>query len=176
MGLFSKLKEKAIAQKQRIVLPESTEYRTLQAANQVIAEGIADIILIGDPAKIKEQAEELGLTHIHLARIVNTDNDAEIEKYAESSMSFANRRVSPLKMPARRLKTLSTSVASLSRRVKPTDRLPVPRILPVMCSALLSRLSRLLRASMWCRVHSLCFCLRVCLTEPTVCSCLPTAL
>ena len=83
MGLFSKLKEKAIAQKQRIVLPESTEYRTLQAANQVIAEGIADIILIGDPAKIKEQAEELGLTHIHLARIMNTDNDAEIEKYAE---------------------------------------------------------------------------------------------
>ena len=83
MGLFSKLKDKAIAQKQRIVLPESTEYRTLQAANQVIAEGIADIILIGNPAKIKEQAEELGLTHIHLARIVNTDNDAEIEKYAE---------------------------------------------------------------------------------------------
>ena len=83
MGLFNALKEKAIADKQRIVLPESTEPRTLQAANQVIAEGIADVILIGEPEKILEQATELNLTHINQAKIVNPNDDAFIEKYAQ---------------------------------------------------------------------------------------------
>ena len=44
MGLFNTLKDKAIADRQRIVLPEGTEPRTLQAANQVITDGVADII------------------------------------------------------------------------------------------------------------------------------------
>ena len=83
MGLFNALKEKAIADRQRIVLPESTEPRTLQAANQVIAEGIADVILIGEPEKILEQAAELNLTHINQATIVNPNDDAFIEKYAQ---------------------------------------------------------------------------------------------
>lgn len=64
MDLFLNLKATAIAHKQRIVLPESTEPRTLKAAEQVIAEGIADITLIGEPAEIMAKAEELNLTHI----------------------------------------------------------------------------------------------------------------
>lgn len=83
MGLFNALKEKAIADRQRIVLPESTEPRTLQAANQVIAEGIADVILIGEPEKILEQATDLNLTHINQAKIVNPNDDDFTEKYAQ---------------------------------------------------------------------------------------------
>ena len=83
MELFNTLKDKAVACKQRIVLPESTEYRTLQAANQVIAEGIADIILIGEPSDIYAKTEALCLTHINQARIVNPNDPAQIEKYAE---------------------------------------------------------------------------------------------
>lgn len=83
MELFNALKDKAIACRQRIVLPESTEYRTLQAANQVIAEGIADIILVGDPKDIYEKAEELCLTHINQARIVNPNDPEQLEKYAQ---------------------------------------------------------------------------------------------
>ena len=41
--LFEKLKSNAIAKRQRIVLPESTEPRTLTAAARIIADGIADI-------------------------------------------------------------------------------------------------------------------------------------
>ncbi len=52
MGLFEKLTAKAKASRQRIVLPEGTEPRTLTAADRIIAEGIADIILIGDPKEI----------------------------------------------------------------------------------------------------------------------------
>lgn len=83
VDLFKELKERAIADKQRIVLPESTEIRTLQAANQVLAEGVADVILIGKPEEVLAKAKELNLTHIDKARIVDNTNDAEIEKYAE---------------------------------------------------------------------------------------------
>ena len=83
MGLFNTLKDKAIANRQRIVLPEGTEPRTLQAANQVIADGIADIFLIGDPAKIREEANDLGLTHIGEAKIIDPNDDNFTEKYAQ---------------------------------------------------------------------------------------------
>lgn len=81
MNLFGKLKATAIENRQRIVLPESYEPRTLQAANQIIADGVADIILIGSKDKIAEKAAELNLSHILEANIINPDNDAEIEKY-----------------------------------------------------------------------------------------------
>lgn len=83
MGLFEKLKEKALANKQRIVLPESTEPRTLTAANQLIADGIADIILIGDKKIILEEAEKLNLTHIKDAKIYNPNDQETLEKYAK---------------------------------------------------------------------------------------------
>ena len=44
MTLFEKLAIKAQQNPQKLVLPEGTEPRTLQAANQVLAEGIAQII------------------------------------------------------------------------------------------------------------------------------------
>ena len=83
MDLFKNLKATAIANKQRIVLPESTEPRTLKAADQVIAEGIADVILIGEPDEIMAKAKELCLTNIGKARIVNPNDDAAVQKYAE---------------------------------------------------------------------------------------------
>lgn len=52
MSLFEKLIETAKGERQRIVLPEGTEPRTLTAADRIIADGIADIVLIGDPADI----------------------------------------------------------------------------------------------------------------------------
>ncbi len=83
MGLFNTLKDRAVANKQRIILPEGTEPRTLQAANQVIADGIADITLIGDPKKIIDEANDLGLTHISEARIIDPSDEQFVEKYAQ---------------------------------------------------------------------------------------------
>ena len=83
MDLFKTLKATAIANKQRVVLPESTEPRTLKAADTIIAEKIADVILIGEPAEIQAKAAELNLTHIDQARIVNPNKPEEIQKYVE---------------------------------------------------------------------------------------------
>ena len=44
MDLISQIVERAKANKQRIVLPEGTEERTLKAANQILTDGVADLI------------------------------------------------------------------------------------------------------------------------------------
>lgn len=82
MELIEKMKAAAQADRQRIVLPEGTEPRTLTAANRIIADKIADVILIGDPAAILNMAADLNLDHIKDATIVNPADEAVIDRYA----------------------------------------------------------------------------------------------
>ena len=64
MDLISQIVERAKSNKQRIVLPEGTEERTLKAANQVLTDGVADLILLGNPSEIMDLAREWGLGNI----------------------------------------------------------------------------------------------------------------
>lgn len=52
MNLLQQIVARAKGRKQRIVLPEATEERTLRAADWVLADEVADIILIGNPEEI----------------------------------------------------------------------------------------------------------------------------
>lgn len=82
MKLFERLTASAKANPQRIVLPEGTEPRTLIAADRIIADGIAEITLIGDPEEINKMAQELSLKHIDRAKIVNPADETVIDRYA----------------------------------------------------------------------------------------------
>lgn len=83
MNLLDKLIERAKSNTQRIVLPEGTEKRTLTAADQLLRDGVAEIILLGNPAEIGELAKELGLTHIDKARIVDPKKHEKKESYTQ---------------------------------------------------------------------------------------------
>ncbi len=82
MTLFEKLTARAKEHPQRIVLPEGMEPRTLTAANRIIADGLAEITLIGDPKEIRHMAKELELKNIEQAKIVNPADEKVIDKYA----------------------------------------------------------------------------------------------
>jgi len=71
MDLISKIKKKAQSNPQRIVLPEADDERTLKAADIIIGEKLAKIILIGDPEKVMKDANDLGLKNISQAKIIN---------------------------------------------------------------------------------------------------------
>ena len=75
MDLMQDIIARAKADKQRIVLPEGTEERTLKAADRLLADGVADIILIGNPAEIKELAAGLGLNNIAEETLVEQKNN-----------------------------------------------------------------------------------------------------
>ena len=83
MSLMNQIVERAKANKQRIVLPEGTEQRTLKAANQLLADEVADLILIGNPDEIMGLAKELGLEHLGKATIIDPENHPKKEEYAE---------------------------------------------------------------------------------------------
>ena len=81
MDLMHGIIARAKANKQRIVLPEGTEERTLRAADRLIADGVADIILIGNPDEIHKLAADFGLDHISGATIINPKEHAKKEDY-----------------------------------------------------------------------------------------------
>jgi len=83
MDLINEIIARAKADRQRIVLPEGTEERTLKAADQVLADGVADIILIGNQEEIKSLAAQWNLKNIDKATIIDPANHPKKEQYAE---------------------------------------------------------------------------------------------
>jgi len=92
MDLLQKIKENAKLHNKKIVLPEGTEERTLQAADILLDEKIAQIILIGNPEKIKEESDRMGLTNIDKAIIVNPENHDKMEAYAEILVELRKKK------------------------------------------------------------------------------------
>lgn len=82
MELFERLTRRAKENPRRIVLPEGAETRNITAADRILADKLADIILLGDPAEIKAKAEDLNLTHIGEATVLDPKDEKNIDKYA----------------------------------------------------------------------------------------------
>lgn len=61
MGFIESIKLRAKSNKKTIVLPETADIRTLQAAHQILKEDIANIILIGSKYDITKKTEGLSL-------------------------------------------------------------------------------------------------------------------
>ena len=82
MSLIDSIIARAKSNKQRIVLPESLEERTLTAADKSLADDIADIILIGNPDEIFALADKLGLKNIGKATIIDPATSEKTADYA----------------------------------------------------------------------------------------------
>lgn len=80
MRLMEKIYEMAKANKQRIVLPEGEEERTIVAAQKIYEQGLATVILIGNKERIAAKAGELDadLTGIE---IIDPETSENLQKY-----------------------------------------------------------------------------------------------
>lgn len=83
MALIDQIIARAKSNKQRIVLPESLEERTITAADRALADDLADIILIGNKEEIMALAQRLGLNHISKATIIDPATSEKTEEYAQ---------------------------------------------------------------------------------------------
>jgi phosphate acetyltransferase len=83
MNLLTRIKSNAQKHDKRIVLPEGTEERTLKAADIIIGEQIARIILLGDPRLILSEARRHNLPNIKKAVIIDPSSHPDKEKYIE---------------------------------------------------------------------------------------------
>ena len=83
MSLIDNIIARAKSNRQRIVLPESLEERTITAADKALADEIAYIILIGDRSEIFALADRLGLRNIGKATIIDPKTSEKTEEYAQ---------------------------------------------------------------------------------------------
>ena len=80
MSYIDLIKERAKVDKKTIVLPESTDKRTLIAAAKIVEEDIANIIIVGDEEKITDGASwlEVDLTGV---QIINPKTTDKLDEY-----------------------------------------------------------------------------------------------
>lgn len=96
MGLMERIRTSAQQQNKRIVLPEGTEERTLKAANYIVQEKIARIILLGNQHKIHEIATDWKLDKIDQTTIIDPATFDRKEEFAQ--MLFDIRKEKGLSM------------------------------------------------------------------------------
>ncbi|KAA6346590.1 Phosphate acetyltransferase [termite gut metagenome] len=83
MSIINQIVARAKENPQRIVLPEGTEERTLKAADRILADQVAKLIILGNPDEIKALSDKWELRHITEATIINPQNHAKQEEYAQ---------------------------------------------------------------------------------------------
>mgnify|MGYP006277726835 CR=1 FL=1 len=92
MDLLTQIKTSARNLDKTIVLPEGTEERTLKAADQILAENIAGIILLGNEAEIEEKARQWGLAHVNKARIIDPADNPQKDYYADMLVEIRKKK------------------------------------------------------------------------------------
>lgn len=89
MSFIERIKARAKADKKTIVLPETTDIRTVEAAATVLKEGIADIILVGVKEKILKLAGDLDLSG---AKFINPATYDKFEEYVDALVELRRKK------------------------------------------------------------------------------------
>src|SRR6056297_3735528 len=92
MNLLEKIKESAKKHQKRIVLPESLEERTLKAADIILEEKIAQVILTGNPEQIKAEADKFQLNNLDKAIIIDPQNHEKKEQYIDLLVELRKKK------------------------------------------------------------------------------------
>jgi phosphate acetyltransferase len=83
MGLMEEIRANAQKYNKTIVLAEGTEERTLRAADIILGERIAQIILLGNPEEISRFQKENNLSNLDRATIIDPKNNPKKDFYAQ---------------------------------------------------------------------------------------------
>lgn len=89
MSFIDNIKARAKSDKKTIVLPETSDMRTLKAAHQVLAEDIANVVLIGNAEKINADAADLDLSG---ATIVDPETFEQMDAYIEKLVELRAKK------------------------------------------------------------------------------------
>jgi phosphate acetyltransferase len=91
MSLMESIKQKAKNDKKRILLPEGSEERTVQAVKTIMEEGLADVTLLGSEAEIRESAKKFGVS-LEGVEIVDPSSDKDFSVYADAYYELRKKK------------------------------------------------------------------------------------
>lgn len=92
MTLLDKIRANARSYQKRIILPESYEERTLQAADIALKESLAQIILLGNKEKILSLGTDLKLDSLQKASIIDPLNHNKKELYIDMMVELRKHK------------------------------------------------------------------------------------
>ncbi len=93
MAFIDDIKAKAKTDLKSIVLPESMDKRTYEAAEKIMKEGLAKVVLIGTPEEIEKNGAGFDLTGV---TVVDPYNDPNKQKYIDKFVELrAKKGVTP---------------------------------------------------------------------------------
>ena len=105
-AFIDKLKERAKKDIKTIVLAEGEDIRTLEAAQTVLKESYAKIIILGNEGKIAQMAEEKGLD-LSGAKIIDPETSDKTAEYADK---FYEMRKAKGRTPEKAAETLKNTL------------------------------------------------------------------
>ncbi|EEI64379.1 phosphate acetyltransferase [Corynebacterium glucuronolyticum] len=100
------LQKKAQEKTTRIVLPEGDDDRILQAAHEVLAEGICELMILGDKETVTSRASALGLD-ISRAEIIDHLTDPRAEEFAAQFAELRKKKGVTLEQARETMKDVS---------------------------------------------------------------------
>lgn len=89
MAIIERLKERAKMEKKTIILPESMDRRTFEAAEKILKEGIANLIIIGTPEEVAANSEGLDISG---ATIINPFTYEKTEAYIDLFVELRKKK------------------------------------------------------------------------------------
>jgi len=107
MSYIDSIKERAKQNIKTICLPETEDKRTILAAAKVLEEGLANVVLVGNPEEVSASAKELGVD-VAGATIVDPKTSPKLEAYIE--LLYETRKAKGMTMEAAREMLLSDNL------------------------------------------------------------------
>ncbi len=89
MAFIDTLKEKAKQKKMTIVLPETEDRRTYEAAAQILKEGFADLVLVGTEEAVKKGSEGLDISG---AKVVDPATSEKTQSYIDKLVELRQKK------------------------------------------------------------------------------------
>jgi len=91
MNVMTRIKERAKSRRKRVVLPEGTEERMIQATRQILDQGLAQVTLLGDEEAIKELAgsHDLDLKQV---KLIDPTHAPDLDEYVEEYYGLRKKK------------------------------------------------------------------------------------
>ncbi len=91
MHLVDQIKAKARANRQTVVLPEGYDDRMVQAAGKIVGDGLAKVVLLGNPATLQEKAKELGAS-LDGVELLDPKTSPKLEAYIDQLVELRKKK------------------------------------------------------------------------------------
>jgi phosphate acetyltransferase len=91
MDVMTRIKEKAKSRRKRVVLPEGTEERMIQATKTILDEGLAEVTLLGDEEVIGELASSHDLD-LSKVKVITPANSSRLDEYVEEYYELRKKK------------------------------------------------------------------------------------